>query len=67
MRLDCGLVAADVALDGIVEQQLGEVAHRHHQVKQAGNVVDFGLLVLLVHLTHLLFQLLNLLDGRGLF
>jgi hypothetical protein len=63
---DFGLVAADVALDGLVDQQFGEVVLGDHQVEQVGAVVGFGLLVLLLHLAHLLFQLFDLLDGGGL-
>ena len=47
MGQDFGLVAADVALDGLVGQQLGEVALGHHQVEQVGAVVGFGLLYVL--------------------
>ncbi len=41
---DFGLVAADVALHGLIGQQLGEVALGHHQVKQVGAEVGFGFL-----------------------
>jgi len=44
---DFGLVAADVAFDGLVGQQLGEVALGYHQVEQVGAVVGFGLLYVL--------------------
>lgn len=42
---DFGLVAADVALDGLVGRQLGEVAIGHNQVEQVRAVVGFGFLV----------------------
>ena len=48
---DLVLVAADVALDGLVGQQLGEVALGHHQrivvIRQVGALVGFGLLYVL--------------------
>ena len=48
---DFGLVAADVAFDGLVDQQLGEIALGHHQrivvIRQIGAVVGFGLLYVL--------------------
>jgi hypothetical protein len=59
-------MSADVALDGLVGQQLGEVALGHHQVEQVGAVVGFGLLILLLHLVHLLLELFDLLDGCSL-
>ncbi len=60
-------MAADLALDDLVGQQLGEVALGQHQAEQVGAVVGFGLLVLLLHLVHLLLERFDLLDGRGLF
>ena len=44
---DFRLVPADVALDGLVGQQLGEVALGHHQAEQVGAVAGFGLFYVL--------------------
>ncbi len=44
---DLRLMATDVALDGLVGQQLGEVALGDRQVEQVGAVVGFGLLYVL--------------------
>ena len=44
-------MAADVAFDGLVGQQLGELALGHHQrivfIRQVGALVGFGLLYVL--------------------
>ncbi len=39
-----GLVPSNVALDGIVAEQLGQVPLGDHQVEQVGAVVLFGIL-----------------------
>lgn len=59
-------MAPDLALDGPVDQQLGQVSLGHQQVEQVGFVGAFGLKVFSLHLVHFLPQLFNLLDGRGL-
>lgn len=63
---DFRLVSGDVAFNGIVAKQLGQVALRHHQIEQVGAIVFFGVLVLGLDLTHLLFQYDDLLDGGQL-
>lgn len=49
-----------------VGQQLGQLALGHHQIEQVVAVGTFSLLVLLLCVAHLLFELLNLLNGCGL-
>ncbi len=42
MLEDFGLVPGDVAFDGVVAEQFGQVAFGDHQVEQVGTVVFFG-------------------------
>ena len=44
MGQDLWFVAADVALDGLVGQQLGEVALGHHQIEQVTLPLKSGVL-----------------------
>lgn len=57
-------MAADVAFDGFVGQQLGQVALGHNQVEQVGAVVGFCFLVPLLHLAHLFSRSAGLKSAR---
>ena len=54
---DFRLLSADVALDGLVDQQLGKVAPGRHQIEQVGAVVLLSQGVRFLRLAHLFLKL----------